>query len=42
MHRQIVRFQCSENTRLRILVFQLRGRKTHPLIGVKEFFEDEE
>ena len=25
----------------KILVLQLRGRKTNPLVGVKEFFEDE-
>ena len=41
MHRKIVRFQSSENTRRMILVLQLRGRKIHPLVGVKEFFDDE-
>ena len=25
----------------KILVLQLRGRKKHPLFGVKEFFEDD-
>ena len=41
MHKKIVRFRCSENTRRMILLLQLRGRKTHPLVGVKDFFEDE-
>ena len=40
MHRKIVRFECSENTRHMILVLRLHGRKTHPLVGVEELFDD--
>ena len=41
MHRNILQFKCFRNMHRKILVLQPRGRKTHLLVGVKEFFEDE-
>ena len=40
MHRNILRFKWSRNMHRKILVLHPRGRKTHLLVGVKEFFED--
>ena len=40
MQRNILQFECSRNMHRKILVLQLRGRKTQPLVGVEEFLED--